>query len=301
MASDERLTKTQRRDQARRKAAELRARQERERRRNKIIGIGLLVVAVVAIGAGIFAVVKKSAEVDQNKERYADAQAPTSAPDLTDVVVPKTGDAALAGIPISSKGVGVVADDGVVVHIYLDFICPHCAEFERDQAASVQEVLTYDDVTVVYHAVALFDHWSEGTNYSSRAANAVSVVADQDPDHFLAFVVALMDPQTQPRAGTGGLTDAKIAQIAQQVGVPSSVTDQFTATADFQGVQLRTFVPWTLAVTQTTPIDPVKNAPSTPAILINGEHWYNRPGVKLADAVAAARTPTTGGTTTGQD
>ncbi|MDR3069304.1 MAG: disulfide bond formation protein DsbA, partial [Cellulomonas sp.] len=182
MAGNDRPTKAQRRDEARRKAAELRAKQEREQRRNKIVGISLLVVAVLAIGAGIFTVVKQQKDVAANEEKYASAAFPqgSTPPDPADALAPVTADPALVGIPISQQGVGV-AVDGVKVDVYLDFMCPYCGLFEQQQSDQINALLNpetgQDDVTVVYHVVSIMDGYSQGTNYSSRAANAVSVVA----------------------------------------------------------------------------------------------------------------------------
>jgi len=309
MASNDRPTKAQRREEARRKAAELRRKQEREARRNKIIGIGLLVVAVLAIGAGIVAVVKHQSDVNKNKDKYADAaftsdtppnpadsvlRSDTPTPSAQQFFRPAAADPTLVGIPISSQGVGTAADGGVTVDVYMDFMCPWCGIFEQSQADAIQAVLAQDDVTVVYHMVTITNASSQGTYYASRAANAASVVADQDPDHFLAFVVAMMAEGTQPKEGTPGLTDEKIAQVAQGVGVPTAVTDQFTATADFQGTQLRTFVPWTAAVTSTF----LASYSSTPTILVDGTPWsgWQDQTSTLSDAIDAARTGAAGDT-----
>jgi len=276
VATNDRLTKAQRRDEARRKAAELRARQERERRRNKIIGIALLAVAVVVVVGAIGLLVKQ--RVDGNKS-------PVSLPKKvgTDIQVPSTGDAALGGIPVSKQGVGVSAD-GVVVDVYMDFMCPHCAKFEKTQGPEIDALLDpktgRDDVTVVYHVVSRLDSHSQGTNYSTRVANAVSVVADKDPDHFVDFMNALFT--SQPKQNTPGHDDKRIAEIAQSVGVSAAVTNQFTATADYNGKTLRTFVPWTSAVTSALTADGV------PTILVNGEGWMEWTAEPLSARVQAA-------------
>ncbi|MCL2465797.1 MAG: thioredoxin domain-containing protein [Micrococcales bacterium] len=281
MATNDRLTKAQRRDEARRKAAELRARQEREQRRNKIIGIALLVLAVAVIVGAIAFLVKQRIDGDRS---------PVNLPEKvgTDIQVPSTGDAARGGIPVSKQGVGVLVADGVVVDVYLDFMCPHCASFEQTQGAEIDALLDpktgRDDVTIVYHVVSILDGASLGNNYSTRAANAVSVVADKDPDHFVAFMNALF--ASQPKENTPGHGDKRLAEIAQSVGVPATVTNQFTATASYNGKTLRTFVPWTSAVTNTLPM--VNGRGSTPTILVNGEDWMEWPAEPLSARVQAA-------------
>jgi protein-disulfide isomerase len=213
-------------------------------------------------------------------------------PDPADVLAPSTADAT-GGIPVSVAGVGVAGEGDVVVDVYLDFMCPYCGRFEQQQSDQIDALLSPEtgpgDVTVVYHVVSIMDGYSRGAHYSSRAANAASVVADQDPEHFLPFVVALFDPDTQPTENSRGTTDEKIAQLAEGVGVPAAVTAQFTATADFEGTTLRTFVPWTTAVTTTLPVNPAYGGQSVPTILINGERWEDWQTGQLSQAVDAAR------------
>ncbi|MCL2849574.1 MAG: thioredoxin domain-containing protein [Micrococcales bacterium] len=281
---NDRPTKTQRREQARRQAAELRAKQAREQRRNKIIGISLLVVAVLAVGGGIFFLVKQN--IDSKK---APTALPASPPAVADVAVPAAGDADLRGIPVSKAGVGVVADGGVVVDVFLDLMCPACGGFEQIQASEIDAlfdpVTGRDDVTVVYHIVSILDRHSLGTNYSARAANALSVVADKSPDHFLAFMAALFD--AQPKQNTSGLGDGRIAEIAQGVGVPRAVTDEFTTVSDFKGTPKRLFIPWTAVVTNTLPLDETGQG-GTPTILVNGEPWTDWSTVPMSDMVKLA-------------
>ncbi|MCL2850325.1 MAG: DsbA family protein [Micrococcales bacterium] len=280
MATNDRMTKTQRREEARRQAAELRAKQEREQRRNKIVGIALVAVAVLAVAVGIFLLVKQN--LDSKK-------APTAlppAPAVADVQVPSAGDSDLVGIPVSKQGVGVrAAEEAVVIEVYMDLICPACAGFEQLQAAELEALLDpetgRDDVTVVYHVVATLDRFSLGTNYSARAANALSVVADKSPEHFLPFMAALFD--AQPKENTSGLKDERIAELAQGAGVPASVTDLFTVTADFKGSPKRLFIPWTAAVTATLPSEDGRVV--TPTILVNGQPWTDWSAISASDMV----------------
>ena len=85
-------------------------------------------------------------------------------------------------------------------------------------------------VTITYHPVSILDRLSAGSSYSTRAVNATAIVADKSPEHFTAFVTAMYEDQ--PAEGTSGRSDAEIAQIAQDVGVPAEVTDTFTDTVD---------------------------------------------------------------------
>lgn len=215
-------------------------------------------------------------------------------PDLSAVLTPSSADAT-GGIPVSDDGVGVAGEGDVVVDMYFDFMCPYCGTLDQVNAADLDALVAEGGVTVVYHPVSILDRLSEGTAYSTRAVNAVAVVADLAPEFVPAFVTALLAEGTQPEEGTAGLSDAEIAEIAQQVGVSRAVTDEFTSTADFQGTTLRAFVPWTAAATAVLPANPTTGTAGTPTVLINGE-WFGgtadqdwrQPGV-LRTAVEAAK------------
>ncbi|MCL2092216.1 MAG: DsbA family protein [Micrococcales bacterium] len=215
-------------------------------------------------------------------------------PEMAAVLTPSVADAT-GGIPVSAAGVGVAGEGDVVVDLYFDFICPYCGLLDQVNAADLEALVAEGGVTVVYHPVALLDHYSEGTAYSTRAVNAVAVVAEMEPEYVPAFINLLLAEGIQPPEGTPGLSDPQIAQIAQIVGVSSAVTDEFTSTVDFQGTRLRVFVPWTVAATALLPVDPDSGSWGTPTLLVNGEQFggtpdqdWKQPG-SLRAAVEAAR------------
>ena len=232
-SNDPRPTKAQRQADARARAAEIRRQQESTAKRNRFLAIGGAVLAVlVVIGAVVFVLVQNR----QNAARYADAAYGASdsdsgavvAPDLTAVKAPSTANDS-GGIPVSAAGVGKAGDGDTVVQLYFDMQCPVCKSFDTVNSADLQALAEEPGITVVYQPLSFLDSYSQGTRYSNRAANALMTVADQDPDHFVAFMTALYTDQ--PAENSKGLTDDRIAEIATGVGVPSSVTDQFTVTA----------------------------------------------------------------------
>ncbi|MCL2453854.1 MAG: thioredoxin domain-containing protein [Micrococcales bacterium] len=205
-------------------------------------------------------------------------------------VMPSAAEPASGGIPVSAAGVGVVAE-GVRVDVYLDFLCPYCGLFEQVNGADLQALAAQDGVTVVYHPLAIMDRASLGTFYSTRAANAVGVVADQSPEHFVVFMEALFARGTMPDQGTEGLSDARLAEVAQSVGVPTSVTDQFTSVVEVDGRQVRPFVPWTVASLYAAALA-MDGQVGTPSVFIDGERWsgdYTTRGTLKAAVEAAAR------------
>ncbi|HWS58252.1 MAG TPA: thioredoxin domain-containing protein, partial [Actinotalea sp.] len=126
--------------------------------------------------------------------------------------------------------------------------------------AMLDELAAAGEATIVYHQVAFLDRFSNGTNYSTRAAQASAVVADAAPEQFTAFTAALF--AGQPAENTDGLSDDEIAAIAVSVGVPQAVADTFVD---------GTFTDWVEAATNQATED--LERPATPTILINGEVW----------------------------
>ena len=120
---------------------------------------------------------------------------------------------------------------------------------------------------------------SKGSSFSTRTANALAVVADKSPEQVQDFITALYE--NQPKEGTTGLTDEKIAELAVGVGVPQDVADTFTDTVDgtFEVGEdavektgtWRTFAPWVSAATQQMGID--LGRVGTPTVLIDGQKW----------------------------
>ena len=274
-------TKQQRREQAREQAREARARAERSQRRQRRAVVGALLLAVVALVVVTAFALARSRAADATA---ADVVHPDPSPSLAAVAVPRTAEADTGGVPVSAAGVGVVGE-GVRVDIYLDAMCPWCGVLERAHAADVAELVAQGGVTVVYHPLAILDDASAGTAYSTRAANAMGVVADRDPDRFAAFVTALFAEGTQPQEGSSGLSDAALGDVAREVGVPDDVADDFTA----HTAEGRTFAGWAAAANTLAPRDD-QGRVTTPTILIDGERWtgdFRVPG-SLGEAITAA-------------
>lgn len=296
--NDPRPSKAVRREDARAKAVALRQEQERKAKRNRLLAIGGLVAAIAVLAAVVVVIVRQGAE---RAEAYGTVQYGAGAeglvvPALDEVEGPST--AVDGAIPVSAAGVGEAAADGTTVTVYFDFMCPYCGQFDAANGAELEKLAAQEGVTVEYRPISFLDGTSQGTFYSTRAANALAVVAQEDPENMVAFMTALY--ANQPEEGSSGLSDTEIAEIATEAGVPAEVTEQFTATVDGtyevatdDGTEeregtWRTFSPWVAAATQQADTD--LGGVSTPSVLIDGEKFegdlYN-PG-PLTDAVLAA-------------
>lgn len=297
--NDPRPTKAVRRDEARAKAAEMRKEQERKAKRNRILAISGLVVAVIALVAVAFTIVNtnKANQAANADVAYGQDAQDVVAPALADVTSPAPADET-GGIPVSGtapEDVGVAGEDDVDLTVYFDYMCPYCGQFDEINAEDMDAMLEEGGVTITYHPVSILDRLAAGSSFSTRAVNATAIVADKSPEHFTDFVTAMF--KEQPEEGTSGLSDAEIAEIAQGVGVPAEVTDTFTDTVtgtfdtqDEKGVEgtWRTFAPWSAATTAQAGTDIPEF--STPTVLINGEPFtaWQTPGA-LKQAVDAAK------------
>jgi len=185
------------------RAAEL-AREKRRRTIVRVIG-GVVILGLVA--AIVFAVAKAVSKDDDKPAATGEVVAPAN--------VEKSG-----GFVVGD------ADAPVTLELYYDYMCPACGAFEATNGDELSRLIDEGTLKVDLRVMAFLDEQSQGTEYSSRAANAYATVVDADPDHAWDFHAALY--ANQPTEGTKGLTDGEIADLATGAGVPASVADTFT-------------------------------------------------------------------------
>jgi protein-disulfide isomerase len=236
------------------------AAERRARRRNRILAsIGGLIIAGLAVAIVVSLV---NAAGRDGATAGAAPQASSVAPG---VATPK-GALALGK-----------ATAPVRLEIYVDYMCPYCGRFERANAGELERMVAGGTVRLELYPLSFLDRMSNGTRYSTRAANAVATVADRAPDKLQAFSAALF--ADQPAEGTAGLSDAEIAKLATGAGVPSDVVARFTE---------RTFEPWVVASTNAVFKTGVTG---TPTVKINGVRFEGDlyTAGPLTSAVAAAQ------------
>lgn len=203
------------------------------------VGIGALVTLVVAL---VLVVVRQSATTDPAPRAAAGVATPAG---LTD-------DGSIA-----------VGEGPVTISIYFDYLCPACGAFEQANGDALDELLRADDVTVDLRPISFLDRLSAGTEYSTRAANALATVVDAAPGHAWDFHRALY--AHQPQEGDAGLTDQQLADVARDVGVPDRVAATF-ADARFEA--------WVAQRTEQAFADGVEG---TPTILVGGKPFEGDP------------------------
>lgn len=171
---------------------------------------------------------------------------------------------------------GAPEDSGEpVLEIHLDFMCPYCGQFEEINGEDLQTIVENEEATVHLVPRRFLDTASTTGDYSTRAANALVCVYEDDPANTLEFQQLMF--ANQPAEGSAGLTHEEIWSYAEQAGASAEVKSCMS-----EG----TYNQWVRQVS-----DPYgeENGGGTPYIEINGEQFQNwsQPGA-LREAVLAA-------------
>jgi protein-disulfide isomerase len=233
-------------------AARAAARRADSRRRRAAVAGAVVAVLVIAVGVGVLV---QSRRVENQRASAAATAVPrgTSGTAHQDLVVGK------AGAPVT-------------VVLYEDFQCPICRDFEQESGSTLRSLVDSGDVKVAYRPIAILDRFST-TRYSTRSLGAVGCVVDSDPAAFVRYHELLF--ANQPPEGSAGLTDARLAALAQQVGATGSAC-----------VTGHRFAGWAARVTDQASKDGVNG---TPTVLVDGKVLEDRTPQGLRAAVAAAQ------------
>ncbi len=160
-------------------------------------------------------------------------------------------------------GAILVGDGEDRLDTYIDFMCPVCGQFEQIYGPEIESMVEEGSVTLGIHPISILDRASNGTQYSTRSANAAYCVAVEDPEASLPFLQAMFE--NQPEENSDGLSDNEILDIAAGVGVTgidSCVNDG-------------TYAGFVTSMTEETPIQPGQSGIATPTITVNGEAISN--------------------------
>jgi protein-disulfide isomerase len=195
-------------------------------------------VVIVGLVAAILVVVVRAAGGDDTREM------------ATGEVVAPSSLTPTGAIPVGE------ADAPVTVEIYFDYMCPACGRFEAANGAELDRLVEEGVARVELRPISFLDEQSGGTEYSTRAANALATVADLAPAQVWDLHGSLY--RQQPAEGTEGLSDAQIADVAADAGVPAGVLARFTDGR---------FRPWVASATQQAFDSGVEG---TPTVKIDG-------------------------------
>lgn len=154
-------------------------------------------------------------------------------------------------------GVGL-GEAPVRVDLYFDFMCPYCKIFELSQTETLDALRAEGVIDVYYHPIVFLDRYSQGTEFSTRAASAAALIAEEAPDQWRAFVLAMFN--NQPEENSKGLSDEEIQKIAKDAGVPDAVVSQIPDHA---------FKDWARVMTEKASGE--DGIMFTPALVVNGK------------------------------
>jgi len=132
-----------------------------------------------------------------------------------------TDQAALA----SSSTMIVGPETAPLIDVFEDPMCPVCKVFEQQSGPAITKAVTEGKLRVRYHTLHFLNSRSATGDYSSRAAGALTCVADeQNTDLFLRFHSALFAAQP-PEDGTGNISSPELARLATEQGAtPATAT-----------------------------------------------------------------------------
>jgi protein-disulfide isomerase len=245
----------------RQRLAEAAAQRRRAKRNRLLVGGGLLVIVGLLV-AIVISLVNAAAGTSGANRRAPAAPVGPVAP---------AGATAAGAITIGDPAAPVKLE------IYLDYMCPYCGRFDRANAQELSRLVDHGIARVEMYPLSFLDKMSNGTRYSTRAANAVATVADRAPGKVLAFSQGLY--AQQPHEGSAGLTDDQIADLARGAGVPQDVINRFVD---------RTFEPWIATFTDRAFASGID---STPTVKINGDRFQGDLSTAgpLTDAINTAK------------
>ncbi len=278
-SGDNRLSKNQRREDAREKARILREDQKKKDRRNRFLLQGSLVVVVIAIVAIVGLVIVNSVKppspgpLNMLSDGIKIGQGYKAVP--TAALAPNA-----APVPSSTNASNVID-----IKVYVDYQCPVCGTFESTNIGQIKTWVQSGAATFEIHPIAILDSSSLGKKYSTRSANAAACVANYSPNNYFDFSAQLF--ADQPKEGTEGLTDAQLANLAK--GAKVTKLDSISSC-----IRDQTFKSWVTAATTRATTGPipgsnVKKVEGTPTVIINGKKYLGAVGDATAFAAAVVQ------------
>lgn len=247
-SSDQHKTKAERTTEAREKARLLREKHKQaDKRKSLLIRLAVILVPIVILV--IVAIVLVGGQKNAPKLDSTAAPANTT---TNGVLVGKEGKVITGEVPANEDGKKPVS-----MVLYQDYMCPACKQLETQYAGEIEELMDSGIATVEYRTITFLDPQSQGTNYSSRAANAAACVINTAPDKFSTFNSALY--ANQPQEGTTGLPNTELVEIAKAAGVPE--VENCIKDGTYRG--------W---VAENNKVG-IEQVSGTPSISINGVEW----------------------------
>ncbi|MCB1274376.1 MAG: thioredoxin domain-containing protein [Leucobacter sp.] len=293
---EQKLTKNERREQAREQARIAREAEKKREKRNRLFLQGGVLVGVLAILGIVALVLTQSAKPAGPGPENMASGGVTFTKDLEVVRGPALAEgAAREAIQVDRT------KKPLDVTVFVDYMCPACGAFEAAYGEVLEPFVGSGDINLTINPINFLDSQSAGTKYSTRAANLMSCVVDEQPegDHAFRLHNLLLSEAVQPDEGTSGLTDEQLLDQAEAAGV--TVNNELK-----QCVKDRRFADFINGNTKQAlevgvlgladgarlvrasqvalegvsdddlqPADEPQRLVSTPTVIVNGKQWYS--------------------------
>ncbi len=234
--SNERQQRAARAEQMRKERAKA------DKRQRNLITVGIVVIVIALVAVGAYAITTTS----NDRAQETDVVTPKGATDDYGVVY----DAEAAG--------GEPAPDAVDVVIYEDFSCPVCQAFEQVNGAFLDEAVKAGDISVEYRIITFLDRTSPN-QYSSRAGSAAMCAFESGGAEAYRKTSNLLYAN-QPQEGTAGPEDAALVDTLSQAGVTGATAESCVVKG--------TFIPW---LEEATEASRDADVGGTPTVRIDGK------------------------------
>ncbi|WGD37011.1 thioredoxin domain-containing protein [Lysinibacter sp. HNR] len=266
-----RVTKNERREQAREQARVTREKQKKKEKRNRLFLQGGVAVVLLGIATAVTLLIVQAVQPPGPGPANMASYGLVVGQDLQveNTVALQPDDKAITPEPDRTTG-------PVDVVVYTDYICPYCGQFDQANATLLENMAGSGEITLELRPLAVLDAQSMGSRYSTRAANAFACVADLQPEAGLDFHTRLLSEGVQPAEGTRGLTDDELLEQMSESGVN---VDQEMRSC----VTNRQFSSFISRVSESALSGPLPNTElekvtGTPTVLVNGEQYRGAPG-----------------------
>lgn len=155
-------------------------------------------------------------------------------------------------------------NDKTRLQIFLDPQCPACGIVDRAIGNSLNELNKNNETDLYINVVGFLDNASTD-RYSTRAAQAVVTVAENDPKNFMKFITEIYKIENQPHEGINyiSVTNDDLAEMAKDAGVSDLAAEKIKSESYRKWIEDNT-------AKQLNRQDIFKEGFSTPSIFIGG-------------------------------
>jgi serine/threonine-protein kinase len=182
-------------------------------------------------------------------------------------------------LQVLDDAVSVGADEAPkTIDVFNEPMCPQCGQFIRSYSTDMETAINDKKIKVHYHLLTFLDPKSASGDYSTRAlAAALCVASANDPKLYTDFYVGLFASNFQPKEnGSTDPNNDELAQVAESVGAPSSVTDCIKSGQELDSAK-------TKAANAQNTLQGLMSNPSTPSVFdgktkidTTDSKWLNR-------------------------